>query len=51
MFVYPANAKAGIPDLFTKFAPVPSQPAVLDPKTIEEKRDAWIQRWTQIVLK
>jgi thiamine transport system substrate-binding protein len=51
MFVYPANSKASIPEVFTKFAPVPTQPAVLDPKTIEEKRDAWIQRWTQIVLK
>jgi thiamine transport system substrate-binding protein len=51
MFVYPANATASIPDVFTKFAQVPSAPAVLDPKTIDEKRDTWIQRWTQIVLK
>jgi thiamine transport system substrate-binding protein len=51
MFVYPANGKASIPDLFTKFAPLPTQPAVMDPKTIEENRDTWIQRWTQIVLK
>ena len=51
MWMYPASGKASIPDLYTKFAPLPSQPAVIDPKTIEEKRDTWIQRWTQIVLK
>ena len=50
MFVYPASSKAAVPEVF-KFAPVPAEPARLDPKTIEAKRDAWIQRWTQIVLK
>jgi len=51
MFVYPANSRAAIPDVFVKFAPVPADPARLDPKAIEAKRDTWIQRWTQIVLK
>jgi thiamine transport system substrate-binding protein len=51
MFVYPASSKAAVPDLFGKFAPIPTQPAQVDPKVIEDKRDTWIQRWTQIVLK
>lgn len=51
MFVYPANAKATLPEVFTKFAPVPDQPARVDSAVIDQKRDAWIQAWTQIVLK
>jgi len=50
MFVYPANRKAAIPELFTRFAPVPTQPAPVDAKTIEDRRESWIQKWTQLVL-
>jgi len=49
--MYPANSKAMLPDLFTRFAQVPVEPAPVDAKTIDEKRDAWIQKWTQLVLK
>ena len=51
MGMYPANSKAMLPDLFTRFAQVPVEPAPVDAKTIDEKRDAWIQKWTQLVLK
>lgn len=51
MFVYPASDKATLPEVFTKFATVPDQPARMDNATIDQKRDDWIARWTQIVLK
>jgi len=51
MFVYPASPAAALPELFTQFAPVPEQPATLTPEAIEQGREAWIQTWTEIVLR
>ena len=51
MFVYPVNPAAALPDTFTKFALLPSQPASLAPDVITSNRDAWIQAWTDVVLK
>lgn len=51
MFVYPVNPSAALPEEFTKYAQAPQQTASLTPDMIAEKRDAWIQAWTDIVLK
>jgi thiamine transport system substrate-binding protein len=51
MFVYPVNPNAALPDEFTKYAQAPEQAATLAPDVIAEKRDAWIQAWTDVVLK
>ena len=51
MFVYPINPAAALPDAFLKYAQVPEQPASLAPDVIAEKRDAWIQAWTDVVMK
>ena len=51
MFVYPVNPNAVLPDEFIKYAQAPEQTAVLAPDVIAEKRDAWIQAWTDTVLK
>src|SRR5215216_5905222 len=51
MFVYPVNPNAVLPDEFTKYAQAPEQTALLAPDVIAEKRDAWIQAWTDVVLK
>ena len=51
MFVYPVNPNAVLPEEFTKYAQAPEQTAVLAPDVIAEKRDAWIQAWTDVVLK
>jgi thiamine transport system substrate-binding protein len=50
MFVYPVDPKAALPDEFTKYAQAPEQAAVLAPNVIAEKRDAWIQAWTDVVM-
>lgn len=51
MFVYPVYPRVMLPDAFAKYAQAPSQTAQLAPDLIAEKRDAWIQAWTDVVLK
>jgi thiamine transport system substrate-binding protein len=51
MFVYPIAPQAALPEAFTKYSQAPEQTATLDPKLIAEKRDAWIQAWTDVVMK
>jgi thiamine transport system substrate-binding protein len=51
MVVYPVLPSAEIPDVYQQFAPVPSQPATLDPQTIAENRERWIREWTQAVIR
>jgi thiamine transport system substrate-binding protein len=51
MFVYPVNPSAALPEEFTKYAQAPEQAASLAPDVIAEQRDAWIQTWTDAVLK
>ena len=50
MFVYPVNPNAALPEAFTKYSQAPKQTAVLAPDVIAEKRDAWIQAWTDVVM-
>lgn len=51
MFVYPALPEATLPDVFVRFAQVPTEPAALPPEQIEQNRERWIEEWTQIVLR
>jgi thiamine transport system substrate-binding protein len=51
MFVYPVNPDAALPETFTKYAQIPERPARLAPDVIAANRDAWIQAWTDVVLK
>jgi thiamine transport system substrate-binding protein len=51
MFVYPASQTATLPELYTKFAAMPSINTQLDAKTIASNRDAWLTEWDTIVLK
>ena len=50
MWVFPANSDAELPELFG-FVPAPDDPAVLEASTIAANREAWINEWTQIVLR
>jgi len=51
MFVYPVNGKATLPDAFVKYADVAQAPASLDPAQIAANREAWINAWTEAVLR
>ncbi|MCP4118381.1 MAG: thiamine ABC transporter substrate-binding protein [Desulfobacteraceae bacterium] len=50
MFVFPANKDAALPEVFTKHATITDAPAVIEYKTISEKRDLWIEQWTESML-
>jgi thiamine transport system substrate-binding protein len=51
MFVFPANSRAELPDVFARFAEIPDQPISILPDRIESSREAWIQDWTRTVLR
>jgi thiamine transport system substrate-binding protein len=50
MFVYPVLPGVPLPEAFVKYAQVPPQPATVPPQEIADKRDGWIQAWTNAVL-
>lgn len=51
MYVYPAHSEAELPELFVQFAEIPSNPSFVDPTEIEANREAWIEAWTNTVLR
>jgi thiamine transport system substrate-binding protein len=51
LFVYPANDTVALPDVFTANAAAPTDPATMDPATIAANRDAWLDEWTDTVLR
>lgn len=51
MFVYPANENATLPELFTQFGQIPAVPAAVDSAEIETNREAWIEAWTEVMLR
>ena len=51
MFVFPVNPDAALPEAFQRYAQIPDQPASLDPNLIGANRQAWIEAWTQTVLR
>ncbi|RMH01941.1 MAG: thiamine ABC transporter substrate-binding protein [Chloroflexi bacterium] len=51
MFVFPANQNAALPEAFVTWAQVPEEPAVVSPADIEANREAWIEAWTETVLR
>lgn len=50
MFVEPARDDVELPEVFVKFADRPEDPVELDPATITENRERWIEEWTELVL-
>jgi thiamine transport system substrate-binding protein len=51
MFMYPVNPQAQLPPEFLLWAQVAEQPASLDPAFIATNREAWINAWTETVLR
>lgn len=51
MFVFPANSDAELPPEFVEWAELSEEPLSLPPEVIEANRDAWTERWTEIVLR
>jgi thiamine transport system substrate-binding protein len=51
MFVFPVNRDATLPEVFTKWAARPDDPATMSAEEIGEHRDDWIKEWTDIVVR
>ena len=51
MFVFPVRDGTPLPAVFSKFADVAKTPLVLPPADINAHRDAWIEQWTDTVLR
>ena len=51
MFVFPANERAELPEVFLKHSQIPDNPATMSPEEIAQNREAWIQDWTAAVLR
>ncbi|HEY89892.1 MAG TPA: thiamine ABC transporter substrate-binding protein [Thermoflexia bacterium] len=52
MWVFPANENIKLPESpFTYFSQTAKQPAEISPEAIEAHREAWIEAWTETVLK
>jgi len=51
MFVFPVNSNAQLPEEFTRYVVIPTETAQVDPQAIEQNREAWIQAWSETVLR
>ena len=51
MFVFPVTEDARLPAVFTEFAGEISSPWTLPPERIAQERTAWVERWTDVVLR
>ncbi len=51
MFVFPANTSAQLPPVFERYARLAEEPVLIDPELIAKRRSAWIDSWTEAVLR
>jgi thiamine transport system substrate-binding protein len=51
MFVFPVNPEAKLDETFVRYLKVPEKPVTISPDLIAEKREAWIQEWTEAILR
>ena len=51
MFVFPSREGVALPEVFERFVTRPMEPLELSAEEIAAQRDAWIEQWTQLVLR
>lgn len=51
MYVFPVVDTVELPELFARYAVVPTETYQLDSATIDAERDRWIREWTDAVLR
>lgn len=49
MYMYPVT-DVELPDSWTQFAPLATEPFHVEPEAISQHRDAWIEQWTDTVV-
>jgi thiamine transport system substrate-binding protein len=50
MFVYPVLPDVSLPPVYSLASQQAAQPASLPPEQIAEKREAWVNAWTELML-
>ncbi|NBP51219.1 MAG: thiamine ABC transporter substrate-binding protein [Actinobacteria bacterium] len=50
-FVHPVRRDVALPDAFVRWAARPEDPIRLDPAEVSANRAAWLERWTDLVLR
>lgn len=51
MFVFPARSGVALPEVFAEFAPRPARPLEIDSARVAAEQSAWVDEWTEIVLR
>jgi thiamine transport system substrate-binding protein len=51
MFVYPVNGEAELPEIFVEYSQIAEEPVEVTFDRIVEFREAWLDAWTEIVLR
>ena len=51
MYVFPVNTNARLDETFQKYLAIPAHPAYVSPEDIAANREAWINAWTETVLR
>jgi len=51
MYVFPVNPQATLDETFVKYLAIPEEIASVDPADIAANREAWIEAWTETVLR
>jgi len=51
MYVFPVNPNAKLNETFQKFLAIPENPAYVSPEDIAANREAWINAWTETILR
>jgi thiamine transport system substrate-binding protein len=51
MFVFPVATTATLPEVFAAHAEIADDPFMVDPAEVEAQRNAWTDRWVEIVLR
>jgi thiamine transport system substrate-binding protein len=51
MFVFPVNPNAPLDEIFQRYLAVPEAPAFVSPDAIAANREAWVEAWTEAVLR
>lgn len=51
MFVFPVATNARLPEAFSKYYAIPEETSQVSPELISANREAWIQAWTEAVLR
>ena len=50
MFVFPSNKNVKFPEVFKNYVFITEKPAFLSSEIISQKRDKWIEQWTELIL-